>query len=417
MRIWVERLRVWGGAGWRVAALTAVAVGAIWAMALIVREMRISSWRGELIDGGFPADYAQKLAELKFRHPKWCFEPLRVDDLTWSDVVEKECTAGWNLVACTTWAPTGWERLGSANYTPYYAANARAYDSGAWYQASREAIAYFMDPRNFFNEADIFMFESLDYDAESQTQELVESVLAQTFMANACYDGGDRRFSELLVDIGRRRGISPVFLAGRLSSEQGTGSVQARGVIGDSLFELSTNRIGKVGNSLVWGQTYTFGGKKTAAVLAKGRAAYNGYYNFFNIGAFGMGLFEIRYNAWREAVSAETTAKYLGPWKTQARAIEGGAIRIKERYIDTCRHTRYLQKFSVSPGAGVFRWKQYMQNIGAPLSESRKTSAAYDAVDSLDRPCRFVIPVYRNMPAAPSADPAKGRSAYSPTRS
>ena len=149
--------------------------------------------------------------------------------------------------------------------------------------------------------------------------------------------------------------------------------------------------------------------------MARGRQAYNGYYNFFNFRAYGLGLFEIKYNAWVEATAKETCAKYCGPWTTQARAIEGGALKIKERYVDTHRHTRYLQKFSVLPAAGAFRWKQYMQNIAAPLAEARSTSRAYEAAGTLDAPYRFLIPVYREMPKRPSPDPANGRSVYSPS--
>ena len=167
---------------------------------------------------------------------------------------------------------------------------------------------------------------------------------------------------------------------------------------------------------MVWGKTYTRDAPATAAVVAKGAAHYNGYYNFFNIGAYGLGLFEIRYNAWREATSEETRRKYLGPWKTQARAIEGGAKLIRERYVASCRHTRYLQKFSVAKEAGEFRWKQYMQNIAAPLVEARNVGKAYKEAGEIDTPFRFIIPVYVGLPAEPCPDPAAGRSVYSPSR-
>ena len=389
---------------WRIVLIAFAAGLLVWGFAVFLQVRRLAGWRRDLVAGGFPKDYATALAELKWEHPNWSFEPLIVGDLSWNEVVERECSPAWNLISSL-------EQL-----KPYRAENAKSYDSGAWYQASRETVAFFMDPRNFLNETDIFMFESLRSGAAARSEELVEKMLSRTFMAHAGVDGGSKTFARLLIEIGERRGISPAFLAGRLASEQGMGSVQARGVIGDSLFEMSTNKEGRVGAAVVWGPTYTYKGKKTAAVLAKGREAYNGYYNFFNIGAYGSGLFEIRYNAWREAVSKDVVEKYCGPWNTQARAIEGGAIRIKERYIDTQRHTRYLQKFSVSPKAGPFRWKQYMQNIGAPLSEARNTTAAYASAEALDAAYHFVIPVYRGMPAKLCADPAEGCSMYGPVR-
>ena len=400
-----------------VAVVAAMALAfTIWLLWRISKARRVEAYRLDMVAAGFPESYAERLALLKYEHNKWVFVPMPIDDLKWGDIVRKECTASWNLVSYSKWAPDEWRDLGVTNYTPYYAENAKAYDSGAWYQASEKAIAYFMDPRNFINERDVFMFETLGFDGRSQTHDAVERALSTTFMSKACYDGGTRKFSELIMEVGKKLGVSPVFLAGRLASEQGSGSVQARGTIGDSLVELYTNTSDRVGNAIIWGKNYTLGSASTTAVMAKGKATYNGYYNFFNFRAYGLGLFEIRYNAWREATSKETCEKYLGPWNTQARAIEGGSIKIKEMYVDTHRHTRYLQKFSVSPKAGKFRWKQYMQNIAAPLIEARNTSKAYEAVDALDEPYRFIIPVYKSMPGKPSEDPAQGRSVYSPSR-
>ena len=388
--------------------LTAVGWGNWW----LYRSHTMETYRRNLTARGFPGSYVERLVELQWDHSDWVFEPLKVADLSWSAIIEKECTPSWNLVVYANWAPDEWNALKEKNYTPYYAKDAKAYDSGAWYQASRETIAYFMDPRNFLNEREIFMFETLGFDAASQTKEAVETTLATTFMANRCYDGGTKKFSDLVLEVGRRFGVSPVFLAGRLASEQGSGSPQAFGTIGDALASYYTNETDRVGNAVIWGKRFTRGNAATAKVMAKGRAAYNGFYNFFNFRAYGLGLFEIKYNAWVEATAEETRQKYLGPWNTQARAIEGGSLKIKERYIDTHRHTRYLQKFSVLPEAGDFRWKQYMQNIAAPLVEARNASKAYAAADALDAPYRFLIPVYRDMPQAPSPDPADGKSVY-----
>ena len=369
--------------------------------------------RDKLIRSGFPESYAERLVGLQLEHRGWQFLPLRIDDLSWERIVDRECAPGWNLVNFSAWAPDAWGRFGTANYTPYYAENAKAYDSGAWYQASRAAVAYFMDPRNFLDEDGIFMFESLGYNESAQGRAAVEQALSGTFMADAPVDGGPRKFSELILATGRKLGISPVFIAARLASEQGKGSPQAFGTIGDLLVDLYTNGTERIGKAVVWGKTFAKDGTKTAAVVARGREFYNGHYNLFNIGAYGSGVFEIKYNAWKEAVSEETCAKYCGPWTSQERALRGGAARIKEKYVDTHRYTRYFQKFSVVPAAGAFRWKQYMQNIAAPLVESRNTCKAYEAAGTLDAPYRFVIPVYVGMPERPCPDPANGKSVYS----
>jgi len=394
------------------ACALATAVAVSW---LIYRAILMERYRRDLRGKGFPESYVSPLAALQFDHPRWRFELQPVTDLAWDEIVEKEMTPSWNLVIHATWAPDEWNALKERNYTPYYATNALAYDSGAWYQASRAAVAYFMDPRNFLNERDVFMFETLGYDADAQPPVAVERTLAHTFMNGARCDGGARTFAEVVTDVGRRLGVNPVFLAGRLASEQGAGTPQSSGTIGDALFAYATNATGRVGDAVVWGRRFTKDGESTKRALAKGPGAYNGFYNFFNFRAYGLGLFEIKYNAWVEATAEETKAKYLGPWTTQARAIEGGSMKIKERYIDTCRHTRYLQKFSVLKEAGDFRWKQYMQNIAAPLVEARNTARAYRAAGTLKASCRFLVPVFRAMPKRPCPDPAEGRSVYSPS--
>ena len=394
----------------------AVVLVALWVGWRIYKVTKLEEYRRDLAAKGFPKSYVEPLANLKFSHPAWQFVQMPIVDMCWDEIVEKEMTPSWNLVVFADWAPDEWNALKEKNYTPYYAKDAKAYDSGAWYQASRETVAYFMDPRNWLNERDIFMFETLGFDAASQTPDAVDQTLSKTFMAKAKVDGGKRMFSELVYETGRKLGVSPVFIAGRLASEQGLGSAQSLGTIGDALFAYATNQTGKVGNADIWGRRFTKDGKSTKDVLAKGRTAYNGFYNFFNFRAYGRGTFEIKYNAWVEATSDETKAKYLGPWNTQAKAIEGGSMKIKERYIDTLRHTRYLQKFSVLPLAGEFRWKQYMQNIAAPLVEARNTAKAYEAADTLDAPYRFLIPVYKQMPKSASPDPAKGKSIYSSSR-
>ena len=375
---------------------------------------RPSSFQERLVEKGFPADYAAGLDALHARHPAWEFEPQFVSDMTWDAVIDKEMYPARNLVAYSSWAAGSWISLGTANYTPYYAENAQAYDSGSFYQASRAAVEYFMDPRNFMNDTEIFMFETLGFNAELHTQAAIERALAGSFMANANYDGGSHRFSELLLEIGTEIGLSPVFLAGRVKDEQGAGTVQAKGMIGDSLRELYEDADGRVGSSVIWGTNYKKDSASTATVRDRGWSTYNGYYNFFNIGASGSGLFEIRYNAWKEAY--EAPAAYDGPWTSQAKAVRGGSLKVKEKYIGTHRHTSYLQKFSVLAEAGSYRWSQYMQDISAPIKEARSAREAHVTVGALEARHVFLVPVYIGMPAAPCPDPANGNSVLSPTR-
>ena len=180
-----------------IAIFVAIALAAIcWTAWSIYRSHKIEGFRRDLIAKGFPGSYAGPLAELQFCHQDWIFEPVEITDLSWDRIIEKELTPSWNLVVYADWAPDAWNDLKERNYTPYYAKGAKAYDSGAWYQASRETIEYFMDPRNWLNEHEIFMFETLQFDAKAQTPEAVEKTLSKTFMAKTKCGGAKGTFAE-----------------------------------------------------------------------------------------------------------------------------------------------------------------------------------------------------------------------------
>ena len=49
-------------------------------------------------------------------------------------------------------------------------------EASDWVSASKSAVEYYMDPRNFLDEKHIFQFESTSYDG-TQTKEGVEAIL------------------------------------------------------------------------------------------------------------------------------------------------------------------------------------------------------------------------------------------------
>ena len=79
-----------------------------------------------------------------------------------------------------------------------------------------------MDPRNFLNEADIFMFETLEYNPAIHTEAAVESALSGSFLAASAGtpDGADT-YAAILYNEGKKYNINPVYLANRIIMEQG----------------------------------------------------------------------------------------------------------------------------------------------------------------------------------------------------
>ena len=134
---------------------------------------------------GFPESYFEKLTALHREHPQWAFLPYSTG-LTWEEALSGEDEYRLNLTPNTVNYPTSFHAVKEVggNITFDYDQNAFVIMSSPnWVQASREAIAYYMDPRNFLNSDEIFQFEYLASNPMIQTLEGVERILSGSFMA------------------------------------------------------------------------------------------------------------------------------------------------------------------------------------------------------------------------------------------
>ena len=319
----------------------------------------------DLAKAGFPESYRTALCALQLKHPEWQFEALDISELSrergklydFPYVVEEEWrVAGRSLIAARK------------AYAAYAQAGSDLYDSG-FYRANREAVAYFMDPRNFLSDEGVFQFLNLSGGDEIPVEE-VEKLLEGCAAVSAAKDvpGGLAAF---LVQLGKEYDINPLQLATRLRQEQG-----------------------REGNVLLTGTAGSFLGGEDRDL--------DGYYNPFNLSASGKGEGQI----YRSGASY---AREKG-WNSQEKGLRGGAERLAQEYVGKYQNTLYLQKWNVDPrsvGNGGSRnfWAQYMQNIGAAKTEGDFLA---ESLQDSDAPLHFLIPVYDNMPTEPSADPAGG---------
>ncbi|MCQ2355074.1 MAG: InlB B-repeat-containing protein, partial [Clostridia bacterium] len=372
-----------------------------------------SAYYNELLDLGFTDSYATKLEELHKMHPTWIFEPVMITDLnskfTFTYVTNSENAKSGssypNLVTTETWAPSPWTSLGNKNYSPYYDSSVTTLFDSGWRKASLAAVKYFMDPRNFLNDVDIFMFETLEFNAATQTVDRVAAALKGSFMGNGAKCDNGKTYAQYIWEVGKANNISPIFLASRLKQEQGSGSSPlVNGTIGTKLYSYYTNKPSTDNGDPVWGTV-----KKTDTYTKSYLIGFDGYYNFFNIGACGTGRFAIFLNGGKEAQE--------GGWNTKAKAISGGSKKIAAKYVGDYQDTLYFQKFNTDPRSSRVLWGQYMQNISAPLTEGRNTRKTYASEGVLEEAYVFKIPVYGGMSTTPYADPAKGNSYYSPSKS
>lgn len=294
----------------------------------------------------FPESYQQALLALKEQHPSWTFVKMNTT-LNWDAVIYAQMQGGKSLAhkSLPDWAKSG------------------LYDTGNWYYATEAAVKVYMDPRNSLTENAIFQFEQLTYNEQYHTLEAMQAFLNNTFMNDSKPAPGQdtMTFAEMFWYIGKEeiRKVSPFHLAARVLQEQGQG------------------------NSPLISGTYP---------------GYEGYYNYFNIGASGKTNEEVYRNGLQYAMDHGWKGSYL--------SVLGGADFISANYIKKGQDTLYLQKFNVNPkGSYPVHTHQYMQNISAPTSEALSMKKLYAGANSLDSTFVFKIPVYENMPSNPCAAP------------
>lgn len=300
---------------------------------------------------GFPESYLPYLAEIHARHPNWIFDAEKMN-IDFSTAVENENAYGRNLLEGAYFS----QNYLSMGINTYDILNDIFYDYSTeegWYDASSEAVAYYMDPRTYLNEKYIFAFESLKFNS-SHNSDIIKKVLAsQTFWPKV-YQGYDGNIYDDIIKATEAVDVSSVHIASRIKQE----------ITGISE---SDPRLGG---------TFNYNGQN-----------YSGYYNFFNIKVYGD----------NKIVNGMVYAMNNG-WNTPFNAVYGGAKFIGEDYISINQDTMYYQKFDVSTTNGHYT-HQYMQNLAAPIQETNTTYNTYvnNLSDYLNTAIKFTIPVYENM--------------------
>jgi len=301
----------------------------------------------------FPESYKASLRALHEKYPNWKFVPVNTG-LDWNNVVAAESKVGKNLVSkssIASWKSTEPQAYNWATNTWY------GFDGGSWAAASTELIQYYLDPRNFLDDSGIFVFETLGYESY-QNETGVQNILSTTFMRGEYQDtdGAVRKYSQTFTEAGQTYGINPYHLASRCVQEQGTlGSSQS---------------------------------------ISGAVSGLEGYFNYFNIGAYATGNISATVNGLYYAAGTEEA--YLRPWNTRYRSIMGAAKYISDKYISVGQNTLYFQKFNVVNSTNGIYSHQYMSNVVAASAESARLRKAYA---DLNTTLVFRIPYYSNMPS------------------
>ena len=429
-----------------------------------------STFENYLNSQGFPESYKVSLRTLHTEHPTWVFQAQKTG-LNWSDVMAAEGAVGANLVSKSS--ISSWKSTGYGAYD-WNTGTWTGFDGSSWVAASKDIVAYYMDPRNFLNDTYVFQFLHHAYDSNAQTREGLTSLITGTFLEKTpesttaatqsvqetigsgsspvVNNSGSTGTSGSLqqgesygpgMSTGTSGGTSSGSSSGSTGSQgvslEGPGStvsstISQRKVITTALPEveygpgmdassITDDNTGASNTSPVpTGQTYVDIIMKAAAqtgvnpyVLGamilqeqgtgksgsiSGRTAgYEGYYNFFNVGAFASGsMSAITRGLWY----ASQSGSYGRPWNSIEKSIIGGATYYSENFLKNGQDTFYLKKFNVQ-GSNLYK-HQYMTNVEGAAGEGAKLARAY--TDAMKKQALvFKIPVFNNMPETACAKP------------
>ncbi|MCR5520832.1 MAG: hypothetical protein K6F44_02840 [Lachnospiraceae bacterium] len=331
------------------------------------------SFETKLATEGFPESYKDALRALHELYPLWEFKAFHTG-LTWKDVIDNEAIVGKNLIPNSK--SIEWKSLDPGAYS-YKTDTFVVFDGSTWVTASRDAIEYYMDPRNFLAQDTIFQFELLAYSPSTQRSDGVDGILKNTAMNGTEYKyvdpEGQKRlisFTDTFLMAAEYSGVSPLHLASRVKQEVTIGATS-----------MSNSVNGTV-------------------------AGYEGLYNYYNIGAYHStepgGAIKNGLKFARDgSANNQTNINCLIPWNNQLRSIIGGAYYIGSNYINRGQNTIYLQKFNTTATSTYMH--QYMANVEAPWAEGRRVFSAYE--DPVGTPIVFMIPVYLDMPENPAPYP------------
>ncbi|MBE6733474.1 MAG: hypothetical protein E7561_05715 [Ruminococcaceae bacterium] len=298
----------------------------------------------------FPESYHQALRELHEMYPNWKFVADNID-FTFDKAVDEQYLNYRKYVELSQ--GIAWRSLRGEAYN-WQTDKWKIYDSDRWVAASREVVAYYMDPRNFLNRSSVYMFLNQSYDTVNHTEAGLSKIIAGTFLVNnytpnpnSQYDvecGGS--YSKVIMLAAKESGVSPYIIASKIIVEQGDG---------------------------------------TSSLISGNYPGFEGYYNFFNWGAFGVGNDVIIRNGL-------TTAKSEG-WNSRAASIIGGAKKLADGYIENRQHTYYYMAFNV---LNQNYNHQYESAIYAAYNKAQNMSTAY--ATNYEAPLVFNIPVYTSIP-------------------
>lgn len=387
---------------------------------------------------GFPESYKNGLRQLHAEFPNWVFKAFHTN-LDWNTVLDAELSGTGSLVESSS--VSSWKSTDAGKYD-WSSSTWPGFDGATWVAASREIVAYYMDPRNFLDESYVFQFLEQSYKENVQTLSGLQSMLKGSFMEgsvsltndSALRSGSTASSSGTTSTASAAASGSDSVIDFSGPGESGTSSsISTAATAADSNSVVTADGPGGTASAssenVVPGGSASSDGSRSQASYAEiimeaaqqsGVSPYvlaamilqeqgsgssdsisgqSGYYNYFNVGAYATSeMTAVQRGIWYAAQSGS----YNRPWTSIEKSIVGGALFYAENYLNAGQNTLYLKKWNVQ-GSNMYK-HQYMTNVPGAAEEGAKLSAAYSS-DMKSAAHEFSIPVYLNMPDTAAAKP------------
>lgn len=364
-----------------------VICGRVKVIANYVYDQEFEDW---LTEQEFPESYKDGLRNLHSLYPNWKFYADHTN-LDFNAVVKAQ-NGGVNNKYIHVDSDISWKIYEKGEYN-WETGKWKGYDGDSWIKTTDQVVAYYIDPRNFFDATNIFMFANEAFNAEKEDLSFVQNAVKGTFMdavlpehAVATTDDTSsdttestpetpRTYAHAILEAAKQSGVSTATIIALIRQEQGTQG----------------------------------GGNCISGVYST--AAYpeelKGYYNFFNIGAYAHSGRNAIENGliWAKGGTNNLTT-YNRPWNTREKAIIGGAMWYGGNYVSVGQNTIYYKNFNVYTNTSyAVHTHQYATNIEDSVAKGSMMAQGMSGI--VDEEIVFHIPIYKNMPEKTTL-PVKG---------
>ncbi len=305
---------------------------------LPAKQTKADTWYGTFEEqlSRFPESYWDGIIKIHNEYPNYIFSADYIY-ASFDDIVYQQ-TLDHRKVVNLDYDALSWRSLGPACYNRYTGVWNKY--CGNWTDAGVDVIEYYLDPRNFLNTKNMFIFAQQTYTG-NESRSGVEAIAGNSFLSGWYTDSsGTYSYIDTIMEASRVSGVSPYVIAATIRSEQ-----PARG------------------NSPLIDGSY-------------------GFYNFFNFGASGSDV----------VGNGIAYARKQG-WDTVYKSILGGAQGYYNGYLQYGQDTYFYKDFNVITGNYNH---QYAQGVYDQIGNASflRNAIGGDHYASLV----LRIPVYMMMP-------------------